>query len=90
LPTAEEYFEEALSVARTIKSKTLLAEVHISFISLYLDRNDLIMSGKTLGKVFHLIDELDSRKIEATAHFLSGRLHIKEKNWDKAFISFEK
>ncbi|MCD4776881.1 MAG: diguanylate cyclase [Candidatus Aegiribacteria sp.] len=88
--TAEEHYEEAHSVALTIKSKPLLAEVLLSFISLYLEKNDLIMTGKTLDKVFHLIDTIDSRKIEATAHCLSGRLCTKEKKWNKAVISFDK
>ncbi|MCK4505713.1 MAG: tetratricopeptide repeat protein [Candidatus Aegiribacteria sp.] len=90
LSIAEEYYEEAQSVVLMIKSNSLHAEVLLSFISLYLEKNDLVTAGKTLSKVFHVIDELDSRKIEATAHYLSGRLSAKEKRWDKAIIAFNK
>ncbi len=90
LSDAEEYYTEALSIAQTIKSRSLLAEVLIGFISLHLDMNNPVKAGETLNSVFQLVKELDSEKIEASAHFLAGRLATEENRWADAISSFDR
>jgi len=90
LPDAEEYYSEALSIARTLKLKSLLAEALIGFTSIHLDMKNPVMAGETLNSVFQLVNELDSEKIEASAHFLAGRLASEENRWNDAISSFDR
>ena len=90
LSDAEEYYSEALLIAQTIKLKSLLAEVLIGLTSLHLEMKNPIKAAETLNTVFQLVNELDSEKIEASAHFLAGRLATVDKRWNDAIVSFDR
>ncbi len=90
LSDADDFYEKAYSIALTMKSKSILAEVLISATSLYLEKNDLAKVRDKLDQLKNIVDTIDSRIMEAYTYYLSGRLSIENKKWNKAKISFEK
>ncbi len=86
--TAEEYCRKAYAIAQQIESKSLLANVFLGITSLYLVNDNLTDAEKLLNRILSLADELNSKRIKAEALSFLGRLHTKEKKWDRAKSSF--
>jgi diguanylate cyclase (GGDEF)-like protein len=90
IPAAEEYYKKARIIARELKSKPLLANDAFNMATLHIEKNRIAQAKREMKRLSSFVDEMGSVEKEGLYLFLSGRLFMKEKNWNDAKTYFKK